>query len=82
MPEESQIEAMRAAIRGDLERARSRRPTVFERPAAPPIPPPLPPPVAAEPEPELIPEPEPVPADVVPEPAPRPGLLDRLLRRR
>ncbi|HST26012.1 MAG TPA: hypothetical protein VLJ76_08470 [Gaiellaceae bacterium] len=46
MPEESQIEAMRQALRGDIERARSRNPDVFDRP------PPTTAPVAAlEPEP-------------------------------
>ena len=37
MGEQSHKEAMREAIRGDLERARSRRPTVFERAAPPPV---------------------------------------------
>jgi hypothetical protein len=50
--EESQIDDMRAAVRGDLERARARRASIFERPAAPP-------PAAAEPDPQPEPEPEP-----------------------
>ena len=35
--EESQIEAMREALRGDIERARSRNPDVFERASAAPV---------------------------------------------
>ena len=63
MGEQSHKEAMREAIRGDLERARSRNPSIFERPAAPP-----------EPEVELEPEPVPPPLAVVlePEPVPEP----------
>src|SRR5712691_11743801 len=49
--EESQIDDMRAAVRGDLERARARRPSIFERPAAPPL-------AAVEPDPQPEPEPE------------------------
>jgi hypothetical protein len=69
MREQSHIDAMREAVRGDLERARNRRPSIFERPA----PPPLeiradPSPLESEPEPE--PEPEPVVAAVEPEPEP------------
>jgi hypothetical protein len=70
--QQSHINDMREAIRGDLERARSRRPSIFERPAAPPA-------VADDPEPTLeperIPEPEPV-AEQKPrsEPAPPPEL--------
>jgi hypothetical protein len=59
MREQSHIEAMREAIRGDRERARSRNPSIFERPSVAPV-------VA---EPEAAPEPEP-PAEVEPpEPA-------------
>jgi len=66
---------MRAAVRGDLERARARRSSIFERPAAPP-------PAAAEPDPQPEPEPEPEqtieppPAAAAPPAAPR--LRDRL----
>jgi len=65
MREQSHIDAMREAVRGDLERARNRRPSIFERPAPPPLeireaPSPL------EPEPQ----PEPVVAAVEPEPEP------------
>ena len=67
MREESQIDDMRAAVRGDLERARARRPSVFERPAAPPFP-------AAEP--DARPEPEPPIAAAAPPPEQR--LRDRL----
>ena len=68
MTEQSHLDAMRAAIRGDLERARARRPSIFERPAAAPPeveePEPLPVPVPVnEPEPEVLaaplPDPEP-----------------------
>ena len=52
MREQSHIDAMREAVRGDLERARERRPSIFERPAAPPEPEPEP--LVAE-----LPEPEP-----------------------
>jgi hypothetical protein len=37
MREQSHIDAMREAVRGDLERARNRRPSIFERPAPPPL---------------------------------------------
>ena len=64
MSEKSHIEDMRQAIRGDLERARARGQSVFERPASPPAavaeaepPPPVEP--VAEPEPQTRPEPEP-----------------------
>ena len=63
MKDQSHIEAMREAVRGDLERARNRRPSIFERPAPPP---------AAVPEPEPEPEPEPVVATVEPEFDPEP----------
>jgi hypothetical protein len=75
--EESQIDDMRAAVRGDLERARARRPSIFERPAAPP-------PAIAEPEPQPEPEPEPEPAPTIElppaaaVPPPEPRLRDRL----
>ena len=85
MAEQSHLEAMREAIKGDLERARSRNPSIFERPAAPaPLaevreePAPEPPVVEPEtvaatvaPEPVAVePEPEPEPE---PEAAPEPG---------
>jgi hypothetical protein len=60
--EQSHIDAMRAAIRGDLERARARRPSIFERPAAPPV--------AEDPEP--TPEPMPVITTAAPRSAPAP----------
>ena len=76
MTEQSHLDAMRAAIRGDLERARARRPSIFERPAGAPVeveepePVPVPEPVQApEPELEVVVEPEPVPE---PEPAAEP----------
>jgi hypothetical protein len=85
MREKSHIDAMRAAVKGDLERARSRNPSIFERPARPPaVPEPEP---VREPEPVLAVEPEPpvvVPSEpkpeiaVEPEPEPKPGLLARL----
>jgi len=78
MREQSHIDAMREAVRGDIERARERRPSIFERPAAPPVeiratPPPGPPSntVLQRPEPEPAPEPEPVAAEA-PEPEPEP----------
>jgi hypothetical protein len=58
--DQSHIDDMRAAVRGDLERLRARRQSVFERPSAPP-------PAAEEP----APQPEPVPT-LVPQPAPLP----------
>ena len=84
MREQSHLEDMRAAVRGDLERARARRPSIFERPAAPPepeelepVPEPEPEPTPeVEPEPELTAEPEPEPVPV--SPAERRRLLDRL----
>lgn len=74
MAEQSHKEAMREAIRGDLERARSRNPSIFERPAAPPDLEPERTPLAAVPEPVPEPEPatEPEPVTVVPEPEPEP----------
>jgi hypothetical protein len=77
MRDESHIDDMRAAVRGDLERARARGATIFERPAAPP-------PVVEEPDPQPEPEPEPEPeAPFEPPPAagappPEPRLRDRL----
>jgi outer membrane biosynthesis protein TonB len=71
----SQIDDMRAALRGDLERARSRGAGTLlqpEREAAPEgAVTPEPEPVAAEPAGEVVPEPkpEPVPAKQEPEPA-------------
>ena len=69
MREQSHIDAMREAVRGDIERARERRPSIFERPAAPPVE--VRPKPAPEPEPEVEPEPEPVAAEG-PEPEPEP----------
>jgi hypothetical protein len=84
MREKSQIEDMRAALRGDIERARARReadpwrspeperPVTAETPTAPPG---LTGSVPAEPvdEPETMPLPEPEPEpDPEPEPAPEP----------
>ncbi len=37
MGEQSHLEAMREAVRGDIERAKSRRPSIFERPAPAPV---------------------------------------------
>jgi hypothetical protein len=88
MAEQSHLEAMREAIKGDLERARARRPSIFERPAPPPpemrgaaeTPAVEPAPEAlAEPEllperePEGVPEPEAVPK---PEPVPEPSAVE------
>jgi hypothetical protein len=70
--EESQIDDMRAAVRGDLERARARRPSIFERPAAPP-------PAAEEPDPQPESRPEPEPElELVPEPSMDPPSERRL----
>ncbi len=78
MREQSQIDDMRAAIRGDLERARSRNPDIFEAVATQPVAEPEPEPAfeaepepAAEAEPEPVVEPEPE-AVVAPEPEPEP----------
>jgi hypothetical protein len=77
MAEQSHLEAMREAIRGDLERARSRRPSIFERPAPPPVEIRRDPPAPVEPQPEPEPEsaavaePEPESAAVA-EPEPEP----------
>ena len=85
MADQSHLEAMREAIKGDIERARARRPSIFERPAPPPVeireaarqvpvPKPAPAAVEADPEPvEADPEPvavEPEPVAVEPEPVP------------
>ena len=76
MREQSHLDAMREAVRGDLERARSRNPSIFENavPAQAPAP---------EPEPVLqaVLEPEPEPQrEVEPEPEPvaKPSFLGRL----
>jgi hypothetical protein len=76
MAEQSHLEAMREAIKGDLERARSRNPSIFERPAAPVVeiredPAPEPPVVEREPAPVAV-TPEPVAAEPEPEPEPEP----------
>jgi hypothetical protein len=93
MKEQSQLDAMRAAVRGDLERAQARRDADPWR-----TPEPEPEPIEAheaEREPELpfAPEPEPEPepvAEVEPEPEPeplappasdtKPGFFSRLFR--
>jgi len=66
---------MRAAVRGDFERARARGATIFERPAAPP-------PVVEEPDPQPEPEPEPEepfePPPAAAAPPPERRLRDRL----
>ncbi len=96
MREQSHIDDMRAAIRGDLERARARRPSIFERPSVSVVPevrdeelveaPEPEPVVGAEPELEVAaaarePEPEVAVAEVPREPERRPGLIARLFRR-
>ena len=78
MKEQSQIDAMREAVRGDFERLRARRdaeadgwqppPAAEPEPVAPPEPEPEPEPVAIE---EPHPDPEPVAVEE-PEPAPPP----------
>ena len=80
MREQSHIDDMREAIRGDIERAKARRPSIFERPS-----------VAhgaeaaeAEPASEVAavePAAEVEPVDAPSEPERRPGLVARLLRR-
>jgi hypothetical protein len=68
--ERSQIDDMRAAVRGDLERARARREEDPWRQSAPQ------PPVVPQPEPDVVPTPEPEPApdpDLLPEPDPEPA---------
>jgi len=94
--DQSQIEDMRAAVRGDLERARARNPGIFEgqvaveavepepEPTPAPVPEPTPQPVP-EPTPEPVPEPTqpPIP-EPTPEPSPPPAQRSfwaRLLRR-
>jgi hypothetical protein len=78
MREQSHIDAMREAVRGDIERAKERRPSIFERPAPPPVEirqePSAPPKPIAVPEPEPEPEPvtEPVPVAEAPAPKPKP----------
>jgi hypothetical protein len=68
--EKSQIDDMRAAVRGDLERARARREEDPWRQSSPQ------PPVVPQPEPDVVPTPEPEPPpepDVLPEPEPEPA---------
>jgi hypothetical protein len=94
LADQSHIDAMRAAVRGDLERARARNPAIFEgRVAVEPVDEVE----TAEPEPELEPSPPPVteqaPAayqtpvmEVQPEPDPPPpparrSFWSRLFRR-
>jgi hypothetical protein len=81
--DQSHLEDMRAAVRGDLERARARNPGIFEgqvaveavepepepEPTPPPVPEPIPQPVP-EPTPEPVPEPTP---PLIPEPMPEPS---------
>ena len=88
MADQSHIEAMRAAVRGDLERARAKNPGIFEgqvaveavEPDPEPTPPPVPTPIP-EPTPEPVPEPTLSP---IPEPSPAPAARSfwaRLFRR-
>jgi hypothetical protein len=70
MREKSQIEDMRAALRGDLERARARREEDPWRQSAPQ------PPIVPQPDPDVVPTPDPEPEpgpDVLPEPDPEPA---------
>jgi hypothetical protein len=70
MREKSQIDDMRAALRGDLERARARREEDPWRQSSPQ------PPVVPQPDPDVLPthEPEPPPdPDVLPERDPEPA---------
>jgi outer membrane biosynthesis protein TonB len=70
MREKSQIDDMRAALRGDLERARARREEDPWRQSSPQ------PPVVPQPDPDVLPTPEPDPPpepDVLPEPDPEPA---------
>jgi hypothetical protein len=80
MPDQSHIDDMRAAIRGDLERARARRPSIFERPAVTPAAE-----VAEETEPVAVVAPDPAPdvapAEVPTEPAHRRSFVARLFGR-
>ena len=69
MRDQSQIDAMRAAVRGDLERARRRRAGTLLQPE---------PDDTSEPEPQVEREPEPVAAEPQPE---RMGLFRSLFRR-
>ena len=88
MREQSHLDAMREAIRGDLERARSRNPSIFENAVPAQASAAEPKPVVQtvpEPEPVLpsVPEPEPEPLPEVdvepePEPAPKASFLGRL----
>ena len=68
MKDKSQIDAMRAAIRGDLERSRARQDAVEAV-------------EAVEPEPEDAPEPEDPPEEPA-EDQPRPSIFSSLFRRR
>jgi hypothetical protein len=75
MAEQSHLDAMREAIRGDLERARARRPSIFERPAPPPLEIREAPPREPEPEPVAV-KPEAEPEAAIDEPLavePEPG---------
>jgi hypothetical protein len=81
MREKSQIEDMRAALRGDLERARARREAdPWREPELRPEVTPGPPHQAEaelQPEPDVVPVPEAEPApgpDVLPEPEPEPAV--------
>jgi hypothetical protein len=69
MGDKSQIDDMRAAIRGDLERARQRREADPWRQSAPQ------PPIVPQPDPDVVPTPEPEPEPATPpDPAPAPDL--------
>ena len=70
MADQSHINDMRAAVRGDLERARARNPAIFEHALAVQTPEPQAE-TPAEPEPVALVEPEPEP-QVQPEPAAEP----------
>lgn len=73
MREQSHLEAMREAVRGDIERARERRPSIFERPSQPPVEirAALEPVAASAPEPEPAVEPKPEAAPPATNPNPR-----------
>ena len=73
MEERSQIDAMRDAVRGDLERARGRRGSTLLRPEQPPE-------TQAEPELEPAPAPEPEGPAAEDAPEPRRGLFSFLRR--
>jgi hypothetical protein len=87
MKERSNIDDMRAAVRGDLERARSRGEsgTILQpnKPEPEPVLEPEPQPAAPEPVPEPEPDVEPEPQPVVAEPEPQPkSIFGSLFRRR